>query len=77
MSAERTDHAATAEAMINGLGSLSNVFQAERCIAMAQVHAALAVAEQQRVANLIAYVAKWTDDEILDVDAEIREGLGL
>ncbi|WP_295035086.1 hypothetical protein [uncultured Microbacterium sp.] len=77
MSAERIDHAATAEAMLNGIGSLSNVFQAERVIAMAQVHATLAVAEEQHNANLIAYVAKWTDDEVLDIDAMIREGLGL
>lgn len=46
-------------------------------IAVAQVHATLALVEQQRIANLIAYVNKWTDGELLDVDAEIRKALGI
>lgn len=44
---------------------------------LVQVHATLALAEQQRIANLIAYVNKWTDGELLDVDAEIRKALGI
>lgn len=74
---ERIDHAETALAMLDGLGALSSISQAERAIEMSQVHAQLALVEQQRIANLIAYVAKWTDDELLDVDTEIRKGLGL
>lgn len=48
-----------------------------RKVAVAQAHAMLALVEQQRISNLIAYVNKWTDDEVLDVDAEIRKVLGI
>jgi len=44
---------------------------------IAQYHATMLRAQQAKVANLIAYVDKWTDDEVLDVDAEIREALGI
>jgi hypothetical protein len=46
-------------------------------IRKAHVHATLALAAEQHTANLIAYLHRWTDDEILEVDAQIRERLGL
>ena len=72
---ERIDHAAEARRSLEGSGDGRNF--ATDASANAIAHATLALVEQQRIANLIAYVAKWTDDEVLDVDAEIRERLGL
>jgi len=59
-------------------------------LAEAQAHATLAVAEQQRIANLIAYVVKLSShttdisnmhpDDVAafqSMSAQIREGLGL
>lgn len=77
---ERIDHVAKAikagdlatDAWNAGRGEYATAL-----LASAQAHATLALVEQQRIANLIAYVAKWTDDEVLDVDAEIRELLGI
>lgn len=43
---------------------------------LAQVHATLALVGQQRIANLIAY-SRSCDDDVLTLDAAIREGLGL
>lgn len=68
---ERIDH--VAEARSHLVNWVSEDFHAS----IAQVHATLALVEQQRISNLIAYFADWTDDELLDVDAEIREGLRL
>lgn len=78
MSAVKTDHEAKARDldrdahMTHSGPDVASLFAAR-----AQVHATLALVEQQRIANLIAYVAKWTDGEVLDVDAEIREALRL
>lgn len=46
----------------------------------ALVHATRAVAEQQRIANVIAYRASLPDsayDLVGRIDAQIREGMGL
>ena len=82
---ERINHAAEArqrlavarQTMHGGLGEPSPSPRAAAALDEAQVHATLALFEQQRIANLIAYVAKWTDDEVLDIDEKIREGLEL
>lgn len=84
---ERIDHAAEARRLqggareivrtINGDPALQPHMAAVIMLDDARLEAQLAMVEQQRIANLIAYVAKWTDDEVLDVDAEIREALGL
>jgi|GEM_PF-3287457 hypothetical protein len=46
-------------------------------IAAAQVHATLALVEQQRIANLIAYLVLIGETPGPDDDRQIREGLGL
>lgn len=73
---ERIDHAAQARRVFDNMPHEVLLGNTD-ALAWAQVHATLCLAEQQRIANLIAYVAKWTDDEVLDIDAEIREALGL
>jgi len=47
---------ATARTMIE-LSSASYVLESDRMIAKAQAHATIALAEEQRTANLIAYLA--------------------
>lgn len=66
---ERIDHAAKAKDLLEAGRDFD--------LRKAQVHATLALAEQQRLANVIAFVDQWTDDELLDIDAQIREALGL
>jgi len=82
MSAERIDHAAEAAQIAAGGLSGGSFDQTRDYLAVAQVHATLALVEQQRIANLIAYYgavdeewngAKW-DEKVL---VPIRKGLGL
>ena len=86
MSDEKIDHAAEAVKFID-----QNVWREAgvlyehipSLIARAQVHATLALVEQQRIANLIALGYKYTsaDGDHVDYVAllrpEIRKGLGL
>ena len=77
---ERINHAAEALDRLNDVGELIGIDEfayADIHAKAAQVHATLALVEQQRIANRIAYVKKWTDGERLDVDAEIRKALGI
>lgn len=79
---ERIDHAAearrkmrvTAELLMHEgdeLHAIGNTLEA-------QVHATLALVEQQRIANLITVADLWTTPEIVSpIVAEIREALGL
>lgn len=73
---ERIDHAAEARALLEKNATMPGI-DAVVTATEAQVHATLALVAEQRIANLIAYVAKWTDDEVLPIDAEIRKGLEL
>lgn len=46
--------------------------------ALAQVHATLALVEQQRIANLITVADRWTTTEsVAPIVCEIKEALGL
>lgn len=72
---ERIDHAAEAIAMLENYAPDYTV---------AQVHATLALVEQQRVANLIAYDRSRIHfpgfrglDATVGIEMEIRESLGL
>lgn len=77
---ERIDHAERAAALITPPNALSTTDSlTEKRIAAAHVHATLALVEQQRVANLIAYAA---DVDVIrdgnyDVNVSIRKALGL
>ena len=55
--------------------------QADIAVKAAQVHATLALVEQQRIANLIAapksYLGRIPDEDWERVNAEIKTGLGL
>ena len=76
---ERIDHAVMADLCLDEAAhsiGLDEFAYADIRVKAAQVHATLALVEQQRISNLIAYIAKWTDGEVLDVDVEIREALG-
>lgn len=76
---ERIDHVAKAYVCIDKMadaGSVEEYADADLAVKAAHVYATLALVEQQRIANLIAYVSRWTDDEVLDVDEYIREMLG-
>src|SRR5690625_7931213 len=53
-----TDHYAAANRLIDGLHNLDG-HNAAFDMALAQVHATLALAEQQRLANLIALNEQW------------------
>lgn len=48
------DHAATAQQILDGVHTLDSLGQADLAALIAQVHATLALVEQQRIANLIA-----------------------
>lgn len=92
MTTERIDHAATA---LRTLGQIRGVDEATNQVTLAieaQVHATLALVEQQRIANTIAisqisngdsrpplmHIAVEAADEYrIQPVADIREGLGL
>lgn len=73
---KRINHAAEARRALENIHH-DHLTSNGDALAWAQVHATLALVAEQRIANLIAYVAKWTDGEVLHIDAEIRKGLGL
>lgn len=102
MSDEKIDHAAEAQRLAqlvdltygriehsNGAWAVSQGVEAQMMAQVAQVHATLALVEQQRIANLIALNGMASElgyatgaelgDEVagLLADAEIRKGLGL
>lgn len=89
MSAERIDHAKEAREWNNAAsGPALSMEQTSAFAAIAQVHATLALVEQQRTANLIAFhdLSTRQDQSVLDetahdriqrAGAEIREALGL
>lgn len=81
---ERIDHVAEA---INYLDAtpIETHAEADRKVVTAQVHATLALVEQQRIANLLT-IANWVsnsdlgvklDDLRIGVAGEVWEGLGL
>lgn len=77
---ERIDHAAQA-ARVLGNFPHDDIADNATALAWAQVHATLALVEQQRIANLISL---HTADSVIveagewrDVEDAIREGLGL
>ena len=85
---DRIDHAAEALRALEGAGDGRNF--ATDASAAAQVHATLALVEQQRIANLIAlwsmpneskpgfiHAAGLTGDQDVQAARMIREGLGL
>jgi hypothetical protein len=73
----RIDHYAKMLGALELAEKSTNADVSRNAALLAQVHATAYAAEQARIGNLIAYVAKWTDGEVLDVDAEIRDGLCL
>ncbi len=91
MSTGRLDHAAAARATLNALEEMSPtepMSTAMGLIAVGQVHATLALVEQQRIANLIALgqytivpgempIYRGVIFEGENVKPEIREALGL
>ena len=85
----RFDHAADAERLL-AVADNKSVPSPAVIVAMAQVRAALALVEQQRIANLIAAsqmeggpyrdVNRWSngeEDAVMVIRREVREGLGL
>lgn len=60
--AERIDHAAKAEQIVAETPSKITELEAVSWFAEAQVHATLALVEQQRIANLIALEAQCTGE---------------
>jgi hypothetical protein len=85
MSAERIDHAAEALRIMNIAHDNADQgaeWRSEHQMKRSQVHATLALVEQQRIANLIAaisprIVSNWSFSEAEDLRSEIRKGLGL
>jgi len=86
VSAERIDHAAKAREWNDAAsGPVPSVNDASALAAIAQVHATLALVEQQRAGNLIAYVASAQEAAVSPEDfawlekvaGQIREALGL
>ncbi len=92
MSDEKIDHAAEARASLDFM-FMGGATSGERAVqvAKAQVHATLALMEQQRIANLIAYASHRLDHRsaigddlpsalihlLASADFQAREGLGL
>lgn len=74
-----SDHKAQAEALVASELAGGSFDQTRDYIALAQVHATLYLAEQTRIANLIAYRKRNSplSDERERFDAQIEEGLGL
>lgn len=78
MSDDRIDHKAEAERVLAMAGNDPDAQMAMTIAAAAQVHATLYLAEQQRIANLIALSALMLGKEVDQwLVAEIREGLGI
>jgi hypothetical protein len=82
---EQIDHKAealVALAAVSELG-LSNDegYRKQEMLTEAQVHATLYLAEQQRIANLIAYANNWYPDSRTEagdlIHSMIRDGLGI
>lgn len=76
---ERIDHAAEARTIIantqpHQMGHTGNA----DWIALAQVHATLALIEQQRIANLIAWMDGWDSHDVPAEELErLKKALGL
>lgn len=88
MTTERIDHAAEANICIDYARKIESANEAYLSMTQAQVHATLALVEQQRIANLIemARFSHDADDDqriFTDLDGAIKwrneaaEGLGL
>lgn len=93
MSGERIDHVAEAIRLGQRAEQTGGIEEVNALHIAAQVHATLALVEQQRIANLLAYIAQ--QPRVLDAcelpnevveqyvdllnatEATIREGLGL
>lgn len=71
---KRFDHAAEATSTLKAIGYPETT---KGCIAHAQVHATLALVEQQRIANLIAWTTAPGYAPNSAADAAIAEALGL
>jgi hypothetical protein len=80
---ERIDHYAAAVSMLKDAEMSNGVDLIAAIVQGAQVHATLALAEQQRIANLIALhqegfaSSALTTSQWATVLTEIKEGLGL
>lgn len=73
---ERIDHAALALELIEGSQAEQDMQAAALILAEAQVQATLAVAEQQRIANLIAWTTANGEEPTDAAIDEIDRGLG-
>lgn len=88
----RTDHAKEAQEWIMRALNPTDAFERSSAAKVAQVHATLALVEQQRIANLIALgmythangsrgfqhlVCHPTDEYSVALNDDIREGLGI
>lgn len=76
------DHKAEAEDFLESGFRATNSDAETRCVGQAHVHAVLYLADQQRIANLIAYLAiaearGAKDPGYRALEAQIRERLGL
>lgn len=79
MTGVRVHHVESAKKILLGVEELVSTDQISAAGSFAQAHATLALVEQQRVANLIAYAA---DVDVIrggnhEVNVAIREALGL
>lgn len=86
---ERIDHAAEARDWTDRGVKASTSDAESRCVAMAQVHATLALVEQQRIANRVALAGLGVDgplrhlavqphgDFFVDVHPDIAAALGI
>ena len=82
-----TDHKAEAESLIEPLGGEYTDFDRVQFVAQAQVHATLALAEQERIKNLMRFVDvgvpylpsghPYSEALMESARARIFEGLGL
>lgn len=69
---ERIDHAAAAREWAERGFQASEASAEVRCLAQAQVHATLALVEQQRIANIIAIANNVSEDPDVTVTAGER-----
>lgn len=82
MTEQRIDHAAEARKVATAIENDPYSDMAS-FVAEAQLHATLALAEQQRIANLMGLFSEYISEEILSADEwkalteEIKEALGL